>query len=57
MFLTIWASDGKPIHQQKIFKSHDQVLINCNNLSSGSYICKIIYGKKILGSGKFVIVK
>jgi hypothetical protein len=57
MFLTIWASEGKPIHQQQIIKSHDQVLIDCHNLSSGSYICRIICGKKILGSGKFVIVK
>jgi hypothetical protein len=57
IFLTIWASDGKKIDQRKIVKLQGQVLIDCHNLISGSYICKISSGKKTFGSGKFVITK
>jgi ABC-type sugar transport system ATPase subunit len=57
IFLTIWSCDGKIIDQRKIVKSQGQVLINCHNLNSGSYICKISSGKKTFGFGKFVITK
>lgn len=57
IFLTIWSFDGKIINQRKIVKLQGQVLIDCHNLNSGSYICKISSGKRTIGSGKFVITK
>jgi hypothetical protein len=57
MVLTIISGDGKTVEQYKIVKPQDQLLINCRNLNSGSYICKMACGKKTLGLGKFIISK
>ena len=40
-----------------IVKREDQVLIDCRNLNSGQYLCKISLGKKTLGTGRFIIAK
>gem|GEM_PF-3469568 len=46
-----------PIEQRNIKKLQDQILIDCRNLISGIYLCKMTRGKETLGSGKFVISK
>jgi hypothetical protein len=55
--LSVFANDGKRMFQRKITKTQDQLLIDCRNLSAGTYLCKMNDGKKTVGSGQFVIAK
>ncbi len=55
--LTILSNDGKLLYERKVTKSQDQILIDCRNLSSGLYLCRMNDGKEKRDSVKFVIVK
>lgn len=57
IFLTISSVTGSIIERRTIGKHQDQILIDCRQLNSGSYICKMTSGKKTLGLGKFIIAK
>jgi len=57
IFLTISSVTGSIIERRTIVKHQDQLLIDCRQLHSGSYICKMSCGKKTLGLGKFIIAK
>jgi len=57
IILTIMTSDGRIVEVRNIVKPQDQLLINCHELSSGSYICKLACGKNVLGVGKFILAK
>jgi hypothetical protein len=57
LLLTIISGDGKVVNHQKITKLQDQLLIDCRHFSSGSYICKIAFGRKTLATGKFILAK
>jgi hypothetical protein len=55
--LSMISNDGKSILKKELKRSSDQVVVDCRNLSAGSYLCRINKGKRTLGSAKFVIVK
>ncbi len=57
LVLTIITSDGKTVVERGISKLKDQMLIDCRNLNSGSYICKVNIGRKTVGLGKFIIIR
>ena len=57
LVLSIVTSEGKIVMHNELKKLQDQLLIDCRNLSAGSYLCRINKGKRTLGSAKFVIVK
>ncbi len=57
IFLTISSVTGSIIERRTIVKHQDQILIDCRQLNSGSYCCKMTSGKKTLGLGKFIIAK
>ncbi len=57
MVLTIYSGGGKKIEQRNMTSLHDQILIDCRNIKSGIYLCKMTHGRQTLGSGKFVISK
>ncbi len=57
IFLTISSVTGSIIERRNISKHQDQILIDCRQLNSGSYICKMTCGKKTLGIGKFIVAK
>jgi hypothetical protein len=55
--LTIFSGDGKKVLQKELKRSKDELLVDCRNLSAGSYLCRINKGKRTLCSAKFVIIK
>ncbi len=55
--LTINALDGKTIEELILLKSKDQMLIDCSYLKPGTYLCKLTNGRRIIGTGKFTVVR
>lgn len=55
--LSVIAADGKTVFKRNLKKAQDQTLIDCREFKSGAYLCRILNGKKVVGTGKFTIVR
>lgn len=57
LVLSICNSNGKIFEERILERSSDQLLVDCQSLKTGTYLCKMTSGKRIIGTGKFVIAK
>jgi hypothetical protein len=55
--LTVMTADGKTVLKMNLKKAQDQTLIDCREYRSGAYLCRILKGNKVVGTGKFTIVR